>query len=67
MWLPALAVTTALALVSAPARAELIIAVESVNTVTSAGTTGSFDVTLTNTGPSAVTVGSFAFVAYEFE
>jgi len=43
-----------------PARADLIVSVESV-TANAGSTSDALDITLTNTGPSAVTVGGFSF------
>ena len=60
-WVVAVAVAVAALLSSAPARASLILNVSSVSVAS--GTTGaSFDVTLTNTGPSASpAIGAFSF------
>jgi hypothetical protein len=57
---PALAAILLLAGVAAPARADLILTVESV-TVSAGSSDDALDVTLTNTGPSAVSIGGFSF------
>src|ERR1039458_3168068 len=57
---PSIAALVAALLCPMPARADIIISVQSVPAF--AGSSGNvFDVTLQNTGPSAVTVGSFLF------
>ena len=56
LWLPLLAATSTVLVLSAPARAGLVISVQSVPE-----SAGAFDVTLTNTGASTVTIGSFSF------
>ena len=56
LWLPLLAATSAVLVLSAPARAGLVVTVESVP-----ASAGAFDVIVTNTGSSAVTINSFSF------
>lgn len=56
LWLPLLAATSTVLVLSAPARAGLVVSVQSVPE-----SAGAFDVTLMNTGSSAVTINSFSF------
>jgi hypothetical protein len=58
--LPALAAVLLLAGFAVPARADIILTVQSV-TVSAGSSNDALDVTLTNTGPNSVTIGGFAF------
>ena len=59
LWLP-LMLAASSTLLTGPARAGLIVSVVSV-TANAGSTSDALDITLTNTGPSAVTVGGFSF------
>jgi hypothetical protein len=59
-WMPALVASLLLWPAAAPARADFQVSVQSV-AVDPSSTGNALEVTLTNTGPSAATVGSFSF------
>jgi hypothetical protein len=58
LWIAAVAIAL---LGSAPAKADVVISIQSPLNANAGDTGDSFDVTLTNTGPSAVSIAAFTF------